>query len=144
MRLYEGPEKRRSVRWYESLPVEYVLTNNTNPPQFSNMRKGVLYNISANGICMEIPKIDEEWKVGLLSRMIKVALEVKFPKTNKSIIGLGGVIWMSQSWEESGSAKDNYMLGLEFIDVPSYSRDIIREYIIRCSLAGGLASGDQR
>jgi hypothetical protein len=133
-KLYEGPEKRRAIRWYESLPVEYVLINNTTPPEFSPKRKGFLYNISTEGICMEMPKIDEEWKVGLLSRMIKVALEVKLPKINKSIKALGEVVWMSQTWEQDRPDKDSYMIGLEFIDTPMNSRDTIREYIISCYL----------
>jgi len=122
---YKGPEKRRSVRWYERLPVKYILVNDTDKPEFSPHYEGIMRNISAVGMCVETTLLSDDWKERLLYGTIKVAVTLNLPNSTTDICALSKIAWLSRLPE-----KNAHLLGLEFMDITTTASDTIKDYII--------------
>jgi len=126
---YPGPERRENVRIYQVLPVEFVFINEDTSAELSKPCSAVIQNISAGGVLLEVDELNESWKDGLFSGMIKVAIEIKLPGIEQPIRALARMVWFSKLWKEKDK-KEKYVMGLEFVDITTRAQDLIREYII--------------
>jgi c-di-GMP-binding flagellar brake protein YcgR len=127
---YTGPERRESVRLERIIPAEYNLINDLKSIELSRKRSGIIQNISARGVRLQAEELDERWIEGLYSGMVKLGLEIKLPGGQKPIRALAKVAWLTKTPQQTETGKTNYLIGLEFIDITTEDRDIIKKYII--------------
>lgn len=130
--IYHGSERRKHVRLEQTLTAEFVFIDQMRSVELSQKRSGTLLNISAGGVCLETDQLNEAWKDDLLLGGIKVALEIKLPKTEKVINALSKVVWLSKLWkqEKGKNLPEKYLSGLEFIDITTAAQDAIKEFVI--------------
>jgi len=127
----EEEERRRSIRWKQVVPARISLINGEKEVVLKGMRNASIHNISSLGVCLEIAQLDEVLKDGLVSGKIKVLLEIALPGTKEPILAMAKVIWLSKLWKEKWEPEGGYLLGMNFIDITTSSRDIIREYVLK-------------
>jgi len=126
---FEGPERRENVRIYLSASADFIFINDERSAELSKQRSGEIKNISATGVLLEIDELNETWKDGLFTGVIKIALEIKLPGLERPIRALARMVWLSKLWKEKES-REKYVLGLNFVDITTQSQDLIKDYII--------------
>lgn len=119
-------ERRRSVRWHERTSAEFILFCDMIIPDFPAKREGLISNFSSTGVFAKIKGIKEEWVAGLLSGATKIGVKMKLPKMGEEIKALAKLIWIRRFQE----GEDEHTVGLDFMDITTATRDILRTYII--------------
>ena len=134
---YIGAERREAVRLEQVIPVEYNLINEVKSISLSRKRKGIIQNISAKGLRLQLEELlDEGLTEGLYSGIVKLGLEFKVPGKEETIRVLAKMLWLTKVPLATESTKTAYVMGLEFIDITTFHQDIIRDYVIRSYLEG--------
>lgn len=131
---YKGLDRRQSVRLSRELPAKFMLIDEEKSAEITDVRSGSIRNISAGGALMECADLNEEWIEGLISGMIKAALEIEVPESESPVRAMARAVWFSKIDKDEKTKKQEYILGLKFIDITTASQDIIRNYIIKTYL----------
>lgn len=132
---YPEMDRRLSMRWSKNVPTKFTLIDGEREVSFGDRQEAYVHNISAGGICIEMEQLDEGMKDELISAQIKIVLEIDIPQYKETILALGRVIWLSKLWKEKEPASGKYVMGLNFLDITTSSRDAIIDYILK-SYAG--------
>lgn len=127
---YKGPERREAVRLEQDIPVEYSFISEVKSTELARKRSGIIHDISARGVRLEVNELDEAWMEGLYSGLIKLGLEIKLLGERRPIRALAKVVWLTKAWQESNVGLTKYILGLEFLDITTSDQDTIRNYVI--------------
>lgn len=135
---YEGQERRKDTRLYQSIPIEYRFINVARPKDSSERRPAHINitNISSNGVLLELNELNEDWIEDLKSGRLKIALEIKipapfqllYPGIPESIRVIAKVAWLEKKEEPDGTKK--YLLGLSFTDITDEEQNKIIRHII--------------
>jgi c-di-GMP-binding flagellar brake protein YcgR len=128
-KTYSGVEKRENTRWQEKLTGDFVFIDSVGSTKITKKQQGIINNISAEGICLEISTVDESWEDDLFSGVIKIVLSLKLPSMDKHISAIAKVVWMNKVLEKN-EKKGKYVMGLTFCDIATASQDVIKKYII--------------
>jgi c-di-GMP-binding flagellar brake protein YcgR len=131
---YKGLDRRQSVRLSREMPAKFMLIDEEKSAEITDVRSGSIRNISAGGALMECTDLNEEWIEGLVSGMIKAALEIEVPESESPVRALARAVWFSKIDKDEKTKKQKYILGLQFVDITTASQDIIRNYIIKTYL----------
>jgi c-di-GMP-binding flagellar brake protein YcgR len=131
---YKGSDRRQSVRLSKELSSKFMLIDEEKSAEITNVRSASIRNISAGGALMECTDLKDEWIEGLVSGMIKVALEIEVPESENPVRALARAVWFSKIDKDEKTKQEKYILGLKFVDITTASQDIIRNYIIKTYL----------
>lgn len=129
------PEKREQIRWQQIIPGKFLLINGDRGESFGQQRSAIIHNISAGGLCVELDTLDESLSDDLTSGRVKLLLEISLPSAKEPILALAKVVWVSKLWKEKGVCEGEYLLGLQFTELTTSSRDAISDFILK-SYAG--------
>ena len=128
---YKGLDRRGGVRLSRKLIAKFMLVNEETAEELTGLEMGSVLNISAGGALLEVETLKEEWIEGLISGVIKVALDIEVPTSNDPVRALSRAVWFSKINASKEKGKDRYILGLRFLDITTACQDIIRDYIIK-------------
>ncbi|MFH1338964.1 MAG: PilZ domain-containing protein [Candidatus Omnitrophota bacterium] len=131
---YKGLDRRQSVRLSRELPSRFMLIDEDKSAEITGVCSGSVRNISAGGALMECYDLSDAWIEGLVSGMIKVAVEIEVPESEAPVRALARAAWFSKIEKDEEKDKEKYILGLQFVDITTASQDIIRNYIIKSYL----------
>jgi len=126
---YKLINRRQFVRLSRYLPTEVIFFDDTRCQILSPRYRGIIRNISAGGVLLELDKLDKDWIDALCDGFIKLALEIKLPTAKEPVIALAKMIWISKP--EESPATGRYLLGLHFVDITTDDQDKIRDCIIK-------------
>jgi hypothetical protein len=138
--FYRGKERRRRTRWRGNVPCELVFFSDLMFPFFSKHIKGVVRNVSAVGLCVEIGASDAVEIETSSRETIKVGLKFRLVKGAKEIKAIARIVWMRKILK----VEQVYMLGMEFIDITTVSQDVIVDNVINFYLNGGKSRKNAR
>lgn len=135
-RVYKGSDRRRDYRLKQNVAAEFVFINGAGSLGLSKKHAGIIHDISAGGCCLELKDLNEAWREDLFSGLIKIALKIKLPGTEKSVTCIAKLIWLSKLWKEKELKKRKketrkYMMGLKFVDIATSTQERIQSYIIK-------------
>ena len=119
--IYEGPERRRSIRVKTTLTVKYAqdaLDENTRKWDTTIVR-----DISEHGICITT--------TGSFLPKEALTLLIKFPSKPLEQIEIKGSVVDSKSLKASfgQTVRDTYVTRIEFTDLKEEHRELIRSYV---------------
>ena len=119
--IYEGPERRRSMRIKTTLTVQYAqdaLDENTRKWDTTIVR-----DISEHGICITT--------TGCFSPKEALTLLIKLPSNPLEHIEMKGRVVDSKSLKASfgQTVRDTYVTRIEFTDLKEEHRELIRSYV---------------
>lgn len=127
---YKGPERRESVRLEQDIPAEYNFINDIKSVALSQKRSGMIRNISARGVRLEVSELDESLMEGLYSGLIKLGVLINLPGEERPLKAIAKVAWLTKAFEKSDTESIKYILGLEFLDLSAADIDTIIKYIL--------------
>lgn len=135
-RVYKGSERRRDYRLKQNVPAEFIFINGVRSIGLTKKHAGIIHDISAGGCCLELKDLNEAWKEDLFLGLIKIALKIRLPGTEKSVACIAKLIWLSKLWKEKELKKRKkqtrkYMVGLKFVDIESSAQERIQNHIIK-------------
>lgn len=128
---YEDRDRRRSIRWTQTIPVKFSLINGDSDYVRRKIQNASIHNISKLGVCLEVCGLDEVMVDELNAGKLKVFLEIELPGIKEPILALAKSVWLSKLGKEKWEPQDCYLIGLNFVDITAASVDIITDFILR-------------
>ena len=126
-----GPEKREQIRWQQIIPGRIIFINIEREKSFGKRHSVIIHNISAGGLCVEVDTLDENLRDDLISGIVKMLVEISLPSTREPILAMAKVVWLSKLWKEKGATKGEYLMGLQFTELTTSSKDAITDCILK-------------
>lgn len=130
---YTGADRRRNIRWSQAIAAGFKFVSQERKAAGSGRYSGIIHNISADGACLEIGELDEQWKDEIISGKLRILVEINLPGSSGPILALAKGVWISKLWEEkdAGAGQGKYLLGLNFTDITTASKDAITGHILK-------------
>lgn len=93
---YKGLDRRKNVRLSRELYARFMLIDEVKSAEITGVRSGSVHNISAGGALIECDDLSDGWIEGLVSGMIKVAVEIEVPESEVPVRALARAAWFSK------------------------------------------------
>lgn len=115
--IWNGAERRRSVRVTSDIPIRYNLPSNQKEFKASRTK-----NISTGGACTVLNE--------KLSSGTKLIAEISLPNHRPPVILTAQVVWTSEeTTQPDPSGIRHFNVGIEFINISPRDRDRLRTFI---------------
>ena len=112
-KISSARERRKYIRLNTVFPVQFRVLSLDGEQPLSGWLQGFTNNIGKGGICLAVNNLNQELAQQLISRQVKLYLDMEMPISKRPIGAIAAVVWL----EQIGQNPSKYLIGLNYEDI---------------------------